>query len=383
MIVLIFIQKNNMAQAFTPGLTRAAGLKIVKTRRLPLLGETLFKVGDEVSAEDVVARTELPGPVSVLKISHRLGCQPSELKDFMSVKEGDEISDGQVIAQSKGFMGFFKSEFKSNTNGTIESISKVNGQAYVRGEPIPVEMKGYINGKIIEVMKNEGVKVETVATMVQGIFGVGGETGGTLVFGVKSPEEILSPSGITSEMKDKIVVAGACLRQETIKKAKEVGVRGLVGGALHDKDLRSFLGYDIGVAITGNENIGITLITTEGFGELQMDSNTWALLNSCDGKRASINGATQIRAGVLRPEIIIPTPEVKSEKSDSGAGSLEKGTKIVVIRNPYFGMTGTVSELIVEPQRLESEAKVRVLKVKFEDGKEAIVPRANIERLAS
>jgi len=383
MVVLSFIQKNNMAQAFTPGLTRAAGLKVVKTRRLPLLGETLFKVGDEISAEDVVARTELPGPVSVLKISHRLGCQPSELKDFMSVKEGDSISDGQVIAQSKGFMGFFKSEFKSNTNGTIESISKVNGQVYVRGEPVPVEMKGYVDGKITEVMKDEGVKVETVATMVQGIFGVGGETGGTLVFGVKSPEEILSPSEITSEMKDKIVVAGACLSQETIKKAKEIGVRGLVGGALHDKDLRSFLGYDIGVAITGNENIGITLITTEGFGELQMDSNTWALLKSCDGKRASINGATQIRAGVLRPEIIIPTPEVKSEKSDSGAGSLENGTKIVVIRNPYFGMTGTVSELIVEPQRLESEAKVRVLKVKLEDGKEAIVPRANIERLAS
>ena len=372
-----------MAQAFTPGLTRAAGLKVVKTRRLPLIGETLFKVGDGISAEDVVARTELPGPVSVLKISHRLGCQPGELKEFMSVKEGDPISNGQVIAQSKGFMGFFKSEFKSNTNGTIESISKVNGQAYVRGEPVPVEMKGYIDGKIIEVMKDEGVKVEAVATMVQGIFGVGGETGGTLVFGIKSPEEILSPSDITSEMKDAIVVAGACLRQDTIKKAREFGVRGLVGGALHDKDLRAFLGYDIGVAITGNENIGITLITTEGFGELQMDSNTWALLKSCEGRRASINGATQIRAGVLRPEIIIPTPEVKSEKSDSGAGSLEKGTKIVVIRNPYFGMTGIVSELIVEPQRLESEAKVRVLKVKLEDGKEAIVPRANIERLAS
>ncbi len=372
-----------MAQAFTPGLTRAAGLKIVKTRRLPLLGQTLFKVGDSISAEDVVARTELPGPVSVLKISHRLGCQPNELKEFMSVGEGDSISNGQVIAQSKGFMGFFKSEFKSTTDGTIESISKVNGQVYVRGNPIPVEMKGYIDGKIVEVMKDEGVMVETVATMVQGIFGVGGETGGRLVFGVKSPEETLSPSDVNPEMKDAIVIAGACLRQDTIKKAKDVGVRGLVGGALHDKDLRSLLGYDIGVAITGNENIGITLITTEGFGDIEMDSNTWTLLKSCEGKRASINGATQIRAGVLRPEIIIPTPEIKSQKSDSGAGSLELGTKVVVIRNPYFGMTGTVSELIVEPQRLESEAKVRVLKVKFDDGKEAMVPRANIERLAS
>jgi len=372
-----------MAQAFTPGLTRAAGLKVIKIRRLPLLGETLFKIGDKVSATDIVARTDLPGPVSVLKISHRLGCQPSELKDFMSVGEGDTISNGQVIAESKGFMGFFKSEFKSNTDGIIESISKVNGQVYVRGTPIPVEMEAYIDGKIIDVMKDEGVMVETVATMVQGIFGVGGETGGKLVFGVNSPSDVLTPSDLKEDMKDCIVIAGACLTQETIMKAKSIGIRGLVGGALHDKDLRSFLGYDIGVAITGNENIGITLVATEGFGELKMDSNTWSLLKSCEGKRASINGATQIRAGVLRPEIIIPTPEEKSKDSDSGAGSLDIGTKIVVIRNPYFGLTGTVLELIVEPQRLESEAKVRVLKVKLENGDEAVVPRANIERLAS
>ena len=33
-----------MAQAFTPGLTRAAGLKVIKIRRLPLLGLSLIHI---------------------------------------------------------------------------------------------------------------------------------------------------------------------------------------------------------------------------------------------------------------------------------------------------------------------------------------------------
>jgi len=37
-----------------------------------------------------------------------------------------------------------------------------------------------------------------------------------------------------------------------------------------DETLRQYVGYDIGVAITGQENVPMTLILTEGFGELPM-----------------------------------------------------------------------------------------------------------------
>ena len=66
------------------------------------------------------------------------------------------------------------------------------------------------------------------------------------------------------------------------------------------------LGYDLGVAITGHEDIRPTLIITEGFGQIAMAGRTYELLAANAGRRASANGATQIRAGVLRPEIIIP-----------------------------------------------------------------------------
>ncbi len=44
-------------------------------------------------------------------------------------------------------------------------------------------------------------------------------------------------------------------------------------------------------------------------------------------------------------------------------------------------MIGTVTGLPSELTVLESESKARVLEVEFEDGRKAIVPRANVEMI--
>src|SRR5207244_8153711 len=104
----------------------------------------------------------------------------------------------------------------------------------------------------------------------------------------------------------KSVLRVVCGVVEVLQRAKAVGVKVLVVGCMHDKDLRVLLGYDLGVAITGTENIGFTFVLTEGFGQIPMASKTFELLHALNGRKASISGATQIRAGVIRPELIVP-----------------------------------------------------------------------------
>ena len=121
---------------------------------------------------------------------------------------------------------------------------------------------------------------------------------------------------------------------------------GIVVGGIIDKDLIEFLGYDIGVAITGHENISLTLVITEGFGTIAMARRTFELLRSLAGRSASINGATQIRAGVIRPEVIVPLGASSGSPAASGdEGNLSIGTPIRIIREPYFGKLASVSSL--------------------------------------
>ena len=109
---------------------------------------------------------------------------------------------------------------------------------------------------------------------------------------------------------------------------------------------------------------------------------TYNLLKNLEGRIASANGATQIRAGVIRPEIVIPLPELDKVSLKA----VEKEMAIVVIdspiraiRVPYFGMLGIIKDMPPEHEIIDSEAHVRVFGVTLEAGGDITIPRANVE----
>lgn len=124
-----------------------------------------------------------------------------------------------------------------------------------------------------------------------------------------------------------------------------------------------------------------SLVVTEGYGKIRMGARTFELLKEHAGKFASINGATQIRAGVIRPEIVIPlTAEQLTGKHQeiATAEGIQEGSLVRVIRAPYFGRMGTVVDLPAELQKMESETMVRVATIEI-DGEHVLIPRANLE----
>ena len=368
-----------MATAYTPGLKVSSRTTIRKTRRLPLKGEVVAQIGETVQPDAVVARTELPGIMQTLRVAEFLGLEPGDVAKVLRINEGDYVEAGQVIAESRSFFGLMKNDLKSPISGTVELISPVSGHVGVRHKPMPVEVTAYIPGQIVETIPEEGVVIETNGALIQGIFGVGGEKIGEIQVIVESPDRIVDADQITEQMAGKIVVTGANITGAGLKKASSIGVAGVVTGGIIDLDLIDFLGYDIGVAITGQENIPTTLIVTEGFGVMTMAHRTFDLLKSLEGRQASINGATQIRAGVIRPEIIVPaTSEAENAPADAEQ-TLDIGTRLRVIREPYFGILGHVTALPQELVVIESGAKVRTLEAKLDDGRMVTVPRANVE----
>lgn len=373
-----------MANAYTPGLTVSSDIVVRRTRRLPIKGEVLVQVGDAVKPEDAVARAMLPGPLQTIKLAEKLGVEPKDAVPYFTLKLGDPVAKGQVVAETKGFLFFKPKPIESDYDGTVEAVSEVTGNVLVREPSIPVEVQAYIDGVVAEVMPEEGAVIETRCSMVQGIFGVGGERTGVIRHAVAGPDQVLHADDVRHDDKGKILIGGGGMTFDAISKASEVGVIGIVAGGLRDSDLIQFLGYDIGVAITGQEAINLTLVVTEGFGFLNMAERTFDLLKSLDGQVASINGATQIRAGVIRPELIVPLAD-KSGVAPPHDEALELaiGTPIRVIREPYFGQLGKVTELPPSLMVVDSGTEVRVLKAKLDGGDEVVVPRANVEIIAT
>jgi transcription elongation factor len=88
---------------------------------------------------------------------------------------------------------------------------------------------------------------------------------------------------------------------------------------------------------------------------------------------------------VLRPEIIIPhaATGAKVPSRAPEAQGLTIGAAVRIIREPGFGRLGVVKSLPPEAQRVESEAKVRVVELELPDGGTMIVPRTNVEVIGS
>ncbi len=370
-----------MAHAYTPGLRVSERAVVRRERRLPLKGEVLLQPGDHVEAHTVVARTELPGNVQTLNLAAKLAIDPVKVPGALLKPIGSAVAAAEVVATGRSLFGLVTRKAVTPTAGTLEGVSAITGQLILREPPIPVEVNAYVQGVVAEVIPGEGVVVETEATFVQGIFGVGGETWGEIAVAAESPEQELRGEWLTERHRGCVVIGGSYVSHATLVRAGELGVAAVVVGGFDDHDLRQLLGRDLGVAITGSEDLGLTLVLTEGFGRVRMAERTWRLLTQQHGHGASVSGATQIRAGVMRPEILVPLPGVGRRLQEPSAHTgIEAGSLLRVIRQPHFGRIATVVELPPELQELESGSMARVMVVEFADDRSrALVPRANVE----
>lgn len=370
-----------MSYAYTPGLKVKDSVVLRKIRTLPIPGEVHVKVGDSVSHETIVASANVSGSVYMSNAATILDVGPSYISLVMLKKVGDQIKKGDLIGLSKQFFGLSKKQLIAEVDGTIEMISDITGTIAIREAPIKITRNAYITGKVVEIIPNMGAVIETPAAQIQGVFGIGGENHG-FVKVIASFDEILTPDKIGSDCSGKILVGGSLITEEALRKAMAVKANGIIGGGIKRGDVNKFLGYEIGVAITGKENIPLTCIITEGFGAMNMAENTYKLLSSLEGKMASVDGTTQIRAGVIRPEVLVPLKSkgmIDDTEEEIIAQGMVPGTLVRIIREPNFGAIARILSLPIEPKLIETESKVRVAVVELLNGSQMVVPRANLE----
>ncbi len=364
---------------FVPSLKQASGVTLRIRRELPIPGEILVKEGQTVAPKDIVARAELAGEVLILRVAENLGIEPEAFIKGLKVKAGDKLSADDLICQHRGLFGLFNSKFSAPQQGTVDFISQSLGHIGFRLPSTLLEVNSYTGGKVVAIETNRAVEIETAATIIQGIFGVGGEKQGILNNLDVDPSKALSLSDLPAQLEGRIIVGGTLPDAAVLKALGEAKAAGLVVGGIDDVALADFLGFDLGLAITGNEKVPFPLIVTEGFGRLSISARVRDLLRPLQDQFACLNGTTQIRAGAIRPELIVPG----AEQSGSAYRQIpfNKGSRVRLIRVPYFGMQGEIVDLPVQKQLLQNGVSAKVAAVKLDSGGVVTAPVANMEVL--
>lgn len=319
-------------------------------------------------------------PVEVVNVARQLEVWPALVRMHMRYKEGDEVRQGSILAASPGAMSM--DYVYAPVGGIIERIDAHTGNVYIVRPTKITQVTAYIPGVVESVVPERGGIVRGTGLTINGVYGVGGEAWGQLVVPVSAPDQVLEENQLTAEHGGSVVVAGALVTAGVLDRAREIGVAGLIAGGIHQGDMVRWVGQEMTGTVTGEEDADLTLVLIEGFGRMPLQGHLFSLLRQFEGKMASLNGRTQVRAGAIRPEVIISLTDGEARDVTRGSimgGELEVGLTVRILRGPYFGRWGQVIGMPDEPVAMESEAVLPVARVKLDTGEETVVARDNLE----
>jgi hypothetical protein len=339
---------------------------IRRERLLPVPGEVLVGYGEKVGPADVVARCQVRGHMRVVDVSRALETDRRRATKYVRKSAGETIQADEVLAGHRGLLGSLRGSVRSPVEGQIVEVR--DGLVVIEAAPTTFELSAHLKGQITNVMPKRGVVISAVGTLIQGLWGCGGEAEGVLKLLVDSPQSPLRASAIDVSCHGTIIVGGHIVDEKALEQAVEAKVRGAIVGSV-SAELCPFL-----------ESLPFPVLITNGFGSMSMSEPVFSLLHASMGREAMISTYRLGRWGGRRPEVIIPLrveDEVPSE--DTGPRPLKVGDQVRILREPHLGGLGTVTKLPRLPHTVESGARLGVAEVELQDGDAAMVPLSNLE----
>lgn len=331
-------------------------------RRLPYLGEVLYRAGDAVEPAHIVAQALEPPDFRIVDVARELDIPVKRIKNFLKIEEGAPVAQGDVLA-ARGLLG--GRVCRSPIEGTL--VGSGRGRLLIEAAPRTIQVNALVPGMVVETWPEEGVVIETVGAFIQAIWGNGQEAFGVLRVVVRDPRHPIRPKHIDPTMQGTVLVGGSRLDEETLEHAMEARVRGIIVGGVPPTLLPLL------------QTIDFPVVCTEGIGAVPMSKAVFDLLRSLDGREVALSGRLKTRWGAERPYIVVPMP-AQSGDPVNPEEPIRVGSKVRILRGPYFGVSGTVVD--IPKGLLQLETGARLPGVEVDVGKEtAFVPYTNLERL--
>jgi hypothetical protein len=381
-----------------PQPTIATNILVRRERRLPVPGEVTVRAGQRVEPTDIVAQSTLTSDPQTVDIAADIDMSPSATAKRLLVSPGARVEQGTILAQRAG-AGSRAS--RSPVAGTFTGYDPATGTGQITMPAEPVSVRAHLKGIVTDLIPYYGAIIETPATLVRGIFGVGGEQHGVLKVVVPAADDPLTPDIIDARVTYAIVLGGSEVTADTLRRMVELGARGAIVGTIRSAELANFMGYASPVEwrLGGNTSGGsrwdfpparpgalssvppdFVLIITEGFGSAPMSPRTFETVAAYDGQEIAIDGTTRLRGGLARPEIIIPLARTTSVRwlEDKGP-TLAVGSNVRLLTPAYLGQLAQVTGLPVGPRAAQSGVVAPVADVLLSGGRRLRVPLVDIE----
>lgn len=335
---------------------------VERERVLPIAGNVLAKLNQNVTPTDVIAEATWSREHVLIDVSRTLGISPNAADRLIRVKENDKVSKGTEIAVSKGII---PRTLRAPRDGRV--VAAGGGQVLMETGDTAIQLKAGLPGIIIQIIPNRGALIRTVGALIQGSWGNGRIDTGLLLNLTEKPDDVLIASRLDVSLRGSIILAGLVRDADTLHAAAELPVRGLILSSISP------------ALLPAAGQMQYPIVAIDGFGKFPMNSAAYKLLTSNTKREATINAEAFNRYTGARPEVIIPLPVSQEPPLPEDIATLEPGQTVRMRRAPHAGAIGTLTKLRPGLSTLPSGLRAQAATVKLENGEQIIVPLVNLE----
>ena len=331
---------------------------IIRKRLLPVNGEVVVKLNQHILATDTIAEAEYSHKHHLIDIAHILGIKSSVAEKMVSVQIGEKLTAGTIVAKA----------IKVEHSGRV--VAAGGGQILLDIAENPLELQGGISGEVVELVQNRGAIIQEVGALVQGVWGNGRISSGTLYVLAEKPAEILTANQLDISLRSLVIMAGSCQNAEALKAAAEITVRGLILSSIHP----SLLGLA--------RKMPYPIVVTDAIGNQAMNANAYKIISTNNQREnVTVNGEAFHRYKGTRPEVVIPLPHTDPPSTPREIDIFAPGQKVRLRRAPHAGAMGTLVNLPTGLKTLSNGLRVLAGEVKLNNGEQITVPLVNLEVL--
>jgi hypothetical protein len=359
-------------------------------RRLSGNPDVKVRAGERIAPDQVIARTDPTAAAIKIPIADQLGVGPQDVTKYLMRPIGATFAAGEALARArKGLRNVIVAAPAAGVLLSVDPATGVGSLAPGNGG----EVKALVPGDVEFVDGREAVSIRTVGARLLGIVGLGEAASGPVRVIASGPAEEIPVGKIGPELKGAIVAGGSWASAAALKKLVAVGASGLVCGGIVEREIAAAVGYQVEDrfapwrvapgerALGENITLGIAVMATEGFGQLPMHPEAFALLKEVEGSNAVVIPTTRITGALLRPEFVVPDTAALDKDGQSSHAAFVEGAQVRLTDQAGLGGAGVV---VRGPRRarLGDGLMVDVVDVELTGGSSRTAPIANVEIVA-
>ncbi len=319
---------------------------IRRTVSLPLAGEILVRVGQDVEAGQTLARASQPSGYTVLNVAQELGVEATDAADLMLVKLGSAVKKGRPLARKKSVMGV--RTLTAPVDGTLAALR--HGRLILTHAPSWTAIQAPFAGVVTAAKQQRHVTISAEGSLLQAMWGAGGQGHGTLIIATPSPATVLEAHALEHLMPGDVVVAGLIDDTTLLERMMALGVGAIIAGSMP------------WAVCQWAKARRLALVLTDGIGRQGMAPHFYAELEAHTGDVVGVDTTATDR----RPEIVIP-----HEKTLGGNMATHSAEWVRVLQMPHHSTVGLLQR--VQPRQGATVALAQ--------GQQLLVPLANIDHL--